>query len=138
MIKVAIYSGYGMPAMTNDMKKLIEDNKGLSLVELRMKLAEHIESRVGCMSELLSEDMKAMETWFKCQPEMFLRVDEKSENHTLYACWDCEEKRIKTISVVNVDETRRWGISEYDGAESVKYFKEPKVIDAKYNYCEWR
>jgi hypothetical protein len=90
------------------------------------------------MSDLLSEDKEAMETWFKSQPEMFIRISEKSEDHVLYACWDSEEMCIKTISIVTVDETRRWGIGEYDSAEHVKYFEEPKMIDAKYNYCEWR
>lgn len=128
MIKVVIYSAFGAPVMTKGMEDLIENNKDLSFVELRMKLAEYIESRA--VSAVPEEGLSS-------HPEMFVKIHETPDGDTLYACWDHRERRIRSLSVDSVDENCRWGISEYDGAESVKYFKEPEVIDAKYNYCQW-
>lgn len=41
------------------------------------------------------------------------------------------------INIESVDTSKCWKIDEYDGAESIEYFKKPIIIDKELNLCEW-
>ncbi len=41
------------------------------------------------------------------------------------------------MEVVDVDTSRIWKIIEYDGAEGIEYFSEPRIIDKDLNFGEW-
>lgn len=41
------------------------------------------------------------------------------------------------IRVAVVDTSMKWKIEEYDGAESIYYFREPKLVDKELNMYSW-
>lgn len=44
---------------------------------------------------------------------------------------------VYNLEIVEIDTNKKWKITEYDGAEGVVYFNEPKVMDEELNMCEW-
>jgi len=45
--------------------------------------------------------------------------------------------QIYKIQIEDVDTTKIWRISEYDGAEGIEYYGKPEVIDKELNLGEW-
>ena len=59
--------------------------------------------------------------------------EEKLPSVTYYT-WDRYINNLHKMVVQTVDTSKKWGIEEYDGAESVVYY-EPRFLEEEYNFC---
>ena len=145
MIEIVIFSSYG-GMIPESLRKVMTANKNLSIVEQRMKAAKYVKSHSENISELIhnSNNGYCYSHWCEQNSDKFAIIDEfpvreiKGKTLTHYLFWDKENEQTFSLSIVEIDETKRWKITNYDGAESISYFDEPKLIDAKYNLCEWK
>lgn len=127
MIRVAIYPNYGGYCISKAAKEYIDTRKNINW---RLALAEYIDSLEDTHSNISQE----------------VYDDFVSSNNTpyikskgLFYFKDTEEKfgleyRVK---VVDVDNTKKWRISEYDGTEGIEYFSEPVLVDKELNMYRW-
>lgn len=144
MIEIVIFSSYG-GIIPESLRKVMATNKNLSIVEQRIKAAEYVKSHSEDISKLVhnSNNGYCYSHWCEQNPDKFAIIDEfsfreiKGKALTHYLFWDKKNEQTFSLSIAKIDETKRWKITNYDGAEGVSYFDEPKLIDAKYNLCEW-
>lgn len=133
MIKIAIFSNYGLDARTSDIADIYAKNRGLSDVELRMKIAELIENN-AVESEIVKGDF---DTWMKKHQKLFVHIRDTADT-SIYCCYDMTTHWVSEISVVAVDTTVPWKIGNYDGAEYVKYRPKLIPVEERYNRYDWK
>lgn len=124
LVKIAINPKHGSFAIPKYFSK--EDNNGK---DLRVALAEYIESledtHVDINQDIYDNFVNDHNWYIKCGKLFFFK-----EPNALV-------KIIHRLEVVEVDTRRKWKIDNYDGAESIVYFEEPKLVNADLNMYEW-
>ena len=135
MIQIVLFTNYCTPNINKGMTELLKNNDSLTVVGKRVKLAEYVKANVGkkITSAFMADDAVS---FLEKNPSMFVLINQ-FENVSQYACWDHTNNCVKTFFIKEVDDSKLWTIRMYDGNESVVYFGEPTIIDAKYNYCKW-
>ena len=127
MIRVAIYPNYGGYYISKEAKEYIDTRKNINW---RLSLAEYIDSLEDTHSNITQEVYNE-----------FVRSNNipyiKSKG--LFFFKDTEEKfgLEYKVKVVDVDNTKKWRISEYDGAEGIEYFSEPVLVDKELIMYRW-
>lgn len=128
MINVALFTSYGFITDNKLIRDILND-KSMSVVEKRMKIAELVENNSVTTEDIGCNSMNDLKNYFSKNENEFLI----SDYDDMFLVYDSELECFKTITVVEVDEKRPWTIDEYDGAESVKYIDNYVLIDEKYN-----
>lgn len=126
MKKILIFSAYG-----TDVPDVI--------AKIQSRNAENI--RTG----KIIEEIEAITTitWFSNQKEMIDCVKANPdalyhlEGTDIYVGWNEKRKCWAFVSIVEIDETQKWIIDEYDGAESIRKLPEYELVNAELNlYAE--
>lgn len=125
MKKILLFSGYG-----TDVPDVIAK----------------IQSRIGnSRTGKIIDEIEAITTtrWFSNEKEM---IDYVKENHDAlcrlegtnsYVGWSERTKRWTFVSIIEIDETQKWIIDEYDGTEAIRKLPEYELVDAELNlYAE--
>ena len=137
-MKIAIFSGYGgfyIPSfIENDKRYKIIPNKQENEAKRRKIMADIIEELPYTHKEL-NQDVFSEFTSRKNKKE-YLKTE--SDPNVIYV------KNIKNtpiysieITLEEVDSSIPWKIDEYDGAEGIEYWNEPKIIDKELGYAEF-
>lgn len=128
MVKVAIFTGFG----TNKIPKRFSDSvRDLSLVS-RIKLAEEI-SNVELYEGPLPISEEVIESEYKAGKDVIHAFNKGEE---VLVCLE-SKCNCYIIKVVEVDTSKPWRISDYDGGEGIEYFGGLTVINEEYNMCNW-
>lgn len=128
MIRVAVFPSHGRAYIPNKAKEYLEKHKGVK--HWRVLLAEYIDSLADTHSTV-TEDVYCRfvgdkhATYIKVGNHLFCKDPDDSIKIITYH-----------IQIAEVDNSKRWKIGEYDGAESIQYYEEPKCIDATINMYE--
>lgn len=128
MVKVAIYKGFGCNKIPKRFKGSISDFS----IESRVKLAEELlkikvyEGPLPLSEEIVNEEFK------KGNDIIHVVTKGREEFVCLESKCDCY-----IIDVVEVDTSKPWRLSDYDGSEGIEYFDGVQVVNEKYNMCNW-
>ncbi|MGV3076464.1 hypothetical protein ACEE21_15405 [Clostridium baratii] len=120
-LRVALFTSYG----GGHCPKELEDKVKNSGKHWRVALAECIEElECNCddLTQKIYDDFKRNDTgsWYL-----------KWNSHFYYK--DKENNTVRKIRLALVDISKKWKIEEYDGAESIYYFREPVLVDKELN-----
>lgn len=139
-MEILLFTGYG-PNPMNERLKNIAKNDTLSLVEKRIEMAKEVKNHAtaidrverNAVSKLSPEDL---DKWFDESPDGFLCVHSGFYLMKYPYGWTNipGSPSFVHMSIVDVDMSRKWTITTYDGAESIKYLDEWQCADEKYNY----
>lgn len=132
MIRIAIFPNYGGIFILKEAKEYIESWKGINW---RVLLAEYIDSLEDTHDTITQE---VYDNFCKSSDISYI----KSKGH--FFCKDLEDScsplvssLVYRVKIVDVDNTRKWRIDEYDGAEDIEYFREPVLVDKELNMYRW-
>lgn len=135
MIKVALNGSYGNLAETKIIEEIIKNGTG-SMIDRRITLAAKLEE-VAVDEETVGVD-NIVPYLLKNKDAVIRAIGKNSAEGELpsvtYYTWDRYLNNLHKTKVQTVDTSKKWGIQEYDGAESVEYY-EPKVVEEAYNFC---
>lgn len=126
MIKrIAINPSYGLFHIPSQfLGKVNESDKNFRVV-----VAEYIDD-LKDTHETINQDVyekfrKSSDWYIKCG------------NHFYFRDLDDEYNQVFGLEIVDVDTSKKWKIKEYDGAEDIVYYSEPRLIDKELNMWEW-
>lgn len=127
MVRIAIYPDYGSTYISKEGKEYINSRKG---VNWRVSLAEYIDSLEDTHSSISQE---VYDYFVNSKNVQYIK------SKGLFFFKDLESKfgLVYRVKVVNVDNSKKWMISEYDGAEDIDYFSEPVLVDKELNMYRW-
>ena len=127
MVRVAIYPDYGSIYISKEGKDYINSRKD---VNWRVSLAEYIDSLEDTHSNISQE---VYDNFVNSKNIQYIKSKD------LFFFKDLEEKfgLVYRVKVVDVDNSKKWMISEYDGAEDIDYFSEPILVDKELNMYRW-
>lgn len=127
MVRVAIYPDYGSSYISKEGKDYINSRKGINW---RVSLAEYIDS-LGDTHSNISQGV--YDNFVNSKNIQYIKSKD------LFFFKDLEEKfgLVYRVKVVDVDNSKKWMISEYDGAEDIDYFSEPILVDKELNMYRW-
>lgn len=127
MIRIAIYPNYGGFYTSKEAKEYINTR---SDVNWRLSLAEYIDgledTHSNITQEVYDEFIRSKDIPYIKSKGMFFFKNLEENFGLAYR-----------VKVVDVDNTKKWRISEYDGAEGIEYFKEPVLVDKELNMYRW-
>lgn len=127
MVRLAIYPDYGSSYISKEGKEYINSRKG---VNWRVSLAEYIDSLEDTHSEITKNTfdsfVNSKNTQYIKSKDLFFFKDLENSVGLVYR-----------VEIVDVDTTKKWRISEYDGAEDIEYFSEPVLVDKELNMYRW-
>lgn len=127
MVRLAIYPDYGSSYISKEGKEYINSRKG---VNWRVSLAEYIDSLEDTHSEITKDTfdsfVNSKNTQYIKSKDLFFFKDLENIVGLVYR-----------VEIVDVDTTKKWRISEYDGAEDIEYFSEPVLVDKELNMYRW-
>lgn len=122
-MKIALFTGFGINKFPSFLKV-----EGVG-IEKRVNLAKEISKLPIMHNEPTFDDRRDLEQGKVKYFHYLIKGEEGfifNERHELF-----------NISIVDIDTSKPWKIVDYDGAESIEYFEGVKVLDEKYNLCEW-
>lgn len=127
MVRLAIYPDYGSSYISKEGKEYINSRKG---VNWRVSLAEYIDSLEDTHSEITKD---TFDSFVNSKNTQYIKSKD------LFFFKDLEESfgLVYRVDIVDVDTTKKWRISEYDGAEDIEYFSEPVLVDKELNMYRW-
>lgn len=127
MVRIAIYPDYGSSYISKEGKDYINSRKD---VNWRVSLAEYIDSLEDTHSNISQE---VYDNFVNSKNIQYIKSKD------LFFFKDLEEKfgLVYRVKVVDVDNSKKWMISEYDGAEDIDYFSEPILVDKELNMYRW-
>lgn len=127
MVRIAIYPDYGSIYISKEGKDYINSRKGINW---RVSLAEYIDSLEDTHSNISQE---VYDNFVNSKNIQYIKSKD------LFFFKDLEEKfgLVYRVKVVDVDNSKKWMISEYDGAEDIDYFSEPILVDKELNMYRW-
>lgn len=127
MVRIAIYPDYGSIYISKEGKDYINSRKD---VNWRVSLAEYIDSLEDTHSNISQE---VYDNFVNSKNIQYIKSKD------LFFFKDLEEKfgLVYRVKVVDVDNSKKWMISEYDGAEDIDYFSEPILVDKELNMYRW-
>jgi hypothetical protein len=127
MVRIAIYPDYGSIYISKEGKDYINSRKD---VNWRVSLAEYIDSLGDTHSNISQE---VYDNFVNSKDMQYIKSKD------LFFFKDLEEKfgLVYRVKVVDVDNSKKWMISEYDGAEDIDYFSEPVLVDKELNMYRW-
>lgn len=134
MIKVLISTSYGVPAFTPEMQKIMEKSKGIR--KRTGEIVDYVETHAADCT-----DTNKIHEYLKSENDI-VRIRHINGN-PIYVVKDSDEKSIthgmlSFFNIAEIDESRPWTITVYDGAEGVKYLDNRALIDEEMNYWEER
>jgi len=125
MKRIAINPSYGSFQIPSQFLDKI--NK--SNINFRVAVAECIDkledTHRSIDTEAYDNFMTSNDWYIKCGNSFFFKDLEDEYNQTYH------------LEIVDVDISKKWKIEEYDGAEDIVYYFEPKLIDKELNMWEW-
>ncbi|MCG8474432.1 MAG: hypothetical protein MI784_03000 [Cytophagales bacterium] len=129
-MKIAIFPGFGgcgYPDIISDKIKNYDDWDTM----WRVRIAEIIEDIPDTYG--VTED-----NFYECFRDFFSEPNQKNvfkfKDKMFFVS---EYNHVAEIQIVDIDTSRHWKVSEYDGAESVQYFNDIKVVNKITNESEW-
>lgn len=130
MIKKILLPGYGGYGDSMKFWEKFVGKKGVEEFPECMFIDDEDISRIKDISrgDILDslDDLKLGEI-IRCENRIFICDEENKHSEGNY---------VTCLYVWEVDTSNRWTIDEYDGALSIKYLKEPKLINEEFNYYE--
>lgn len=133
-IRVALFSGFG----SCDVPKRFHNKLvGLEIdsVPYRIKLAEILDDLpLNCKNR---EEFEKKYKDLDSGKNGIFYVKYIDKDHEYIFVKDKSMTYPTEISIKDVDTSKPWRITEYDGAESLEIYAGIKVIDEQYNMCEW-
>lgn len=135
MINVALNGTYGNMPETKIVEEIVKHGTG-SMITRRIALAVKLEEvavdeeTVG-VNNIVPYLLKNKDAVIKAASQT--PIEGKLPSVTYYT-WNRYINNLHKIDVQTVDTSKKWGIQEYDGAESVEYY-EPRVVEEAYNFC---
>ena len=130
-MKCIIFSGFGVGRLPKEVTTLLNSkiNEKGELYRLDSELISAIESLPW-----VSLTVKELRELGNITDE-YVKILGDNSNIESYI-FPSEERYIhtNTFSICEVDTTRKWGIEEYDGAESVVYFENLEPICEELNF----
>lgn len=127
-MEVLIYTSFGLNTVPSCIRSSINENTAGPLQERTGKVikkiretAHKIESMDGINETAIAEMIKKHNIIYCKQSDCYFYMP--CENNPYH--------HIKTMSIVTVDINKPWIISEYDGAESIRYFE---IVDDTINF----
>lgn len=132
MIKVLISTSYGMSAFAPEMRKIMEKSKGIQ--KRTGEIVEYVETHaVDCT------DIKEIHNILKSENDI-ARITHLngSEGYAVKSTdrYSFTQGMICFFKIAEVDESKPWTITVYDGTEEVKYLDNRALIDEEMNYWE--
>lgn len=125
MIKVLLFSSYGSCGTTKDIRWLL---KKYPFPKNRVgQIVEYIENNA------ISLTSDNIESYLKKHKNSIGKLE---ENNTYYV-YDEGINCLKCLSIENVDTSKPWKISEYDGSEYIQYL-DYEIVDKDLNYCKFK
>lgn len=136
-IKVAVFSGYGGDGVPKEILDKMKCKEMYS-AEFRVELAKIIdELPINCF------DVNGFVNYYKSMetdnPKVYYIKYLDGTRMRIYLK-DCNGYALKypvEVTICEVDTTKPWRVTEYDGAESIESLNKIRVVDEKYNMCEW-
>jgi len=132
MVRLVIFPNFGGIYILKEAREYIESRKGINW---RVSLAEYIDSLEDTHDAITQE---VYDSFCKSSDIPYI----KSKNQ--FFCKDLEDtcsplvsSLVYRVKIVDVDNTRKWRIDEYDGAEGIEYFNEPVLVDKELNMYKW-
>ena len=127
MVRVAIYPDYGSIYISKEGKDYINSRKD---VNWRVSLAEYIDSLEDTHSNISQE---VYDNFVNSKNIQYI----KSKGLFFFKGLDTDYGLVYRVKVVDVDNSKKWMISEYDGAEDIEYLNEPVLVDKELNMYRW-
>ncbi len=132
-MKIAIGNGYGRFDLP---KWLLEKCNDKNFLKVRVNIAKYLEENFDkeideeklyseSLEKLLNEN-KILKVNTKSHSIYFIKKEDKKNNYP--------NNRYE-FTVEDVDTTRPWHFSEYDGSEFIEYL-DYEVVDKEFNYCK--
>lgn len=122
MKKVLIFSGYG--SAVPDIITKMYDNK---------RTGEIIDKIEAMATTKWFSNTKALYDCVKENPDVLYRIHGTNS----YVGWNKQVKIAQQVSIIEIDETKKWIIEEYDGAEFIRKLPEYELVDTELNlYAE--
>lgn len=126
-IKVLIFSGYGVDAVTQKMAKIMDKY-------------QYPKNRVGEVCDFIEDTAKYFGediSWedicdfLEKNPNEIIRIEDNYYVHEPTMRMPCK------IAIKEVNINRPWTIMEYDGAEYIKYL-DFDIIDEEIHFCKYK
>jgi hypothetical protein len=131
-MKIAIYPNHGGVFIPSIIQKQLTE---VSWIKNRIKMASIIENLSPTHDKITQKIYDNYEQ--SNDKNVYYLKDITNPNWIYVKNFDMQFPYVIAIKIVDVDTTRIWRLSGYDGAENIEYFGEPKIIDAELNYAEW-
>lgn len=124
IVKIALFTSYGGGSCPKELENMVKS----SGKHWRIALAECIEN-LECNYDYLNQEIYDnfergnTDNWYLKSNDSFFYKD--------------EDNTVRKIELKVVDTDKKWKVKEYDGAESICYFKEPILVDKELNLYNW-
>jgi len=142
-MKVLLFTGYGESAYTKRMLEAAKSQTG-RLADRTGKVVEIVEQAevIKVNRENESDIFEELKNRLKKDTELILGVEfsslnEEDRKFIRYYIWDPDIEWVVEMTIIDVDTSKPWRITDYDGAESIEYFQGVKILDQETNYAEW-
>lgn len=126
--RIAIFPSYGGFGIPDEFKVIIDNdprNWRVVVAELIDKLEDtHSHMSQEIYDEFVHKPFDKNNWYIKYEDYFYFKTEENSS----FAL---------KIKVVEVNTSKKWKISEYDGAEEIVYFEEPELVDKELNMYRW-
>lgn len=127
-MKIALFTNYGGNHIPNFIKERVKNNKShyrVALVEELTKLKPNCDKYTQENYDDFSSNKEQTYLWDGKSNYIYCRCDNASEYYL-----------ISKIEFIDLDTDKPWRIKNYDGVESIEYFKGLSILN-KLNEAEW-
>ena len=131
-MEVLIYTSFGLNTVPSCIRSAINENPAGPLQERTGRVNDKIREAAYKIENLDGMDETSMAEMIK---EHNIVHCEKLDRYFYMPSEFNPYNHIKTMSIVTVDISKPWIISEYDGAESIQYFD---IVDDTINFCRMK
>lgn len=127
-MKILLNTGFDAGAYTKEMKKIMD--KSTFPDNIKGEIVEYMETHAVELPKHL--EYKEFQDYCKQNPENIYRSSER-----IFHVWNSECSCLSKYTIFDIDTSRPWTVTEYDGAVTPRYL-DYDVINADMNYCELR
>lgn len=134
-MKIAIYPNFGSNHIPDFIRKQLSDR---SYIQNRIEMVSILENLEPTHDEINQEIYNQYSSKEPNELNFFDYIkDSKNSNIVFVKDFTDKLNWVYMIEIVEVDTTKVWKIGNYDGSESINYFKEPTIINKELNLGEW-
>lgn len=121
MMKMVLFTNYG-GIIPDALKAMLKPESEYPYSSRYGEIVDKIESTAKTLELNDGSTAYDVQNTIKSNPDTIFRIVSATilPGETLhYAGWNAETRVMATFDIVEIDETKRWTITEYDGAERI-------------------